>query len=336
MARPRTPAPTRRHVMRAAGALAAGLAAPAVLVRTAFAAYPDHPVKIVVANTPGGPSDIIARFMAAAMQQATGGTFVVENKGGAGGNIGMGAVARSDADGYTLLLSTSAYSVNPGLYNALPYDPFKDFAAVCELAITPHVFAVKADLPARTMKEFVALAKKDPDRFNVSTPPIGTTPHLQAEVLKLREGLQKMATIVFAGGGDALKAVIAGTVQLSSGTLAPAHPQIKAGTLKGLAVTGTARWHDLPDIPTMVEAGYPDFVFDTYTALMAPAKTPPDIVAKLETMALEVLRKPDMRAKLTESGFEVTARTGKDHMVRVTKEVAMFRDIIAQAGIAKL
>src|SRR5262249_34385356 len=162
-------------------------------------------------------------------QQATGGTFVVENKGGAGGNIGMGSVARSDPDGYTILLSTSAYSVNPGLYNALPYDPFKDFAAICELAITPHVFAVKADLPANTRRGFVAPARKEPDKFTVSPPPIGTTPHLQAEVLKLREGLQRMATIVFAGGGDALKAVIAGTVQLSSGTLAPAHPQIKAG-----------------------------------------------------------------------------------------------------------
>src|SRR6185295_17976922 len=287
-------APTRRRFITAASGLAVGIAAPAILrVRSALAAYPEHPVKIVVANTPGGPSDIIARFMAAAMQSATGGTFVVENKGGAGGNIGMGSVARADADGYTILLSTSAYSVNPGLYQSLPYDPFKDFVAICELAITPHVFAVKADLPANTMKEFVELAKKDQDKFNVSTPPIGTTPQLQVEVLKLREGLTRMATVVFAGGGDALKAVIAGTVQLSSGTLAPAYPQIKAGTLKGLAVTGRSRWHDLPDIPTMQEAGYPDFVFDTYTALMAPAKTPPEFVGKLEATALEVLRNPD-------------------------------------------
>ena len=334
MIRSTTCALTRRRLIKA-GII--GAAAPAFLrLRSAFAAYPDHPVKIVVANTPGGPSDIIARFMAAAMQQATGGTFVVENKGGAGGNIGMGSVARSDPDGYTLLLSTSAYAVNPGLYEKLPYDPFKDFAAVCELAITPHVFAVSPSLGVSTMKEFVALAKASPEKFNVSTPPVGTTPQLQAEVLKLREGLQGMATVVFAGGGDALKALLAGTVQLSSGTLAPAHPQIKAGTIKGLAVTGTSRWHDLPEIPTMVEAGYKDFVFDTYTALMAPAKTPPEIVSKLEAVALDVLSKADMRSKLTEAGFEVMAKTGKDHMVRVTKEVAMFRDIIEKAGIKKL
>jgi tripartite-type tricarboxylate transporter receptor subunit TctC len=326
--------PSRRRLIKAA---LAGLAAPAVLrIGTAFAAYPDRPVRIVVANTPGGPSDIIARIMAAAMQEAMGASVIVENKGGGGGNIGMGYVARADADGYTILLSTSAFAVNPGLYNTPPYDPFKDFAAVCELAVSPHVFAVMPDLRADTMKEFVALAKANPDKFNVSTPPIGTTPQLQAEVLKLREGLQKMATIPFPGGGDALKALLSGTVQLSSGVLAPAHPQIKAGAIKGLAVTGRTRWHDLPDIPTMLEAGYPDFVFDTYTALMAPAKTPPEIVGRLEKVALDILSKPDMRQRLTQAGFEVTAKDGKSHMERLAKEVPMFSEIIAQAGIKKL
>jgi tripartite-type tricarboxylate transporter receptor subunit TctC len=330
-------APSRRRVLASASVLAAGAAAPAVLrIGSALAAYPDRPIKIVVANTPGGPSDIMARFMAAAMQEVMGGTVIVENKGGGGGNIGMGSVARAEPDGYTILLSTSAFSVNPGLYEHPPYDPFKDFVAICELAVSPHVFAVKPDLGVNTMKEFVALAKADPDKFNVSTPPIGTTPQLQAEVLKLREGLQKMATVPFAGGGDALKALLSGTVQLSSGVLAPAHPQIKAGMIKGLAVTGTTRWPDLPEIPTMLEAGYKDFVFDTYTALMAPAKTPPEIVAQLEKVALDVLAKPDMREKLTKAGFEVTAKNGKGHMQRVAKEVPMFRDIIVQAGIKRL
>src|SRR6185369_1878482 len=129
-------APSRRRVIKTAGALAAGAMAPAILrIGSALAAYPDRPLKIVVANTPGGPSDIIARFMAAAIQEVMGGSVIVENKGGGGGNIGMGSVARADADGYTILLSTSAYSVNPGLYNTPPYDPFKDFAAICELAV---------------------------------------------------------------------------------------------------------------------------------------------------------------------------------------------------------
>ena len=328
---------SRRHFIKTSSTLAAALAAPAILrVGSALAAYPERPVRIVVANTPGGPSDIIARIMAAALQEANGGSFIVENKGGGGGNIGMGLVARSDPDGYTILLSTSAFSVNPGLYNSPPYDPFKDFTAICELAVSPHVFAVKPDLGVNTMKEFVALAKQNPDKFNVSTPPIGTTPHLQAEVLKLREGLPRMATIVFPGGGDALKAAMSGTVQLSSGVLAPAHPHIKAGTIKGLAVTGEKRWHDLPDIPTMLEAGYPDFVFETYTALMAPAKTPPDVVAWLEKAALDQLHKPDLRKRLTEAGFEVTAKPGKGHAERLAKEVPMFRDIVNKAGIQRL
>jgi tripartite-type tricarboxylate transporter receptor subunit TctC len=329
--------PSRRRILHGAGAVAAGVAAPAVLgIGSAFAAYPERPIKILVANTPGGPSDIIARIMAAAMQEAMGGSVFVENRGGGGGNIGMGMVARAEPDGYTILLSTSAYAINPGLYEKLPYDPLKDFVAVCELAVSPHVFAVKPELGVSTMKEFVALAKKDPDKFNVSTPPIGTSPHLQAEVLKLREGLQKMATVVFPGGGDALKAVISGTVQLSSGVLAPAHPHIKAGTIRGLALTGTKRWHDLPDIPTMEEAGYKDFVFETYTALMAPDKVPPDIVSRLEKVALDILAKPEVKQKLTQSGFDVTAKPGKDHMARIAKEVSLFRDFIAQAGIQKL
>jgi tripartite-type tricarboxylate transporter receptor subunit TctC len=212
-------------------------------------------------------------------------------------------------------------------------DPFKDFAAIAELAVSPHVFAVKADSPAGTMKEFVATVKKDPARYNVSTPPIGTTTQLQAEVLKLREGLKQMATIVYAGGGDALKALLSNTVQLSSGVLAPAHPQINAGAIKGLAVTGEKRWHDLPDIPTMIESGYEDFVFDTYTALMAPARTPPEAVAFLEREVLAVLSKRELRKKLTDAGFEVTARNGEGHMARIRKEVPMFRKIIAEGEL---
>ena len=294
-------------------------------------------IKIVVPNTPGGPSDIIGRILAASLQGAIGGSVVVENKGGGGSNIGMGAVARAEGDGYTLLLATSAYSVNPGLYDTLPYDPFKDFAAIAELATSPNVFAVKPELDVGTMKEFIALAKKDPAKFNVSTPPVGTTPQLEAEVLKAREGLGKMATVVFAGGGEAIQALLSNTVQLSSGVLAPAHPQIKGGNVRGLAVTGQTRWHDLPDIPTMAEAGFPDFVFETYTALLAPVKTPPEIVvARLEKETLAILTRPEMRERLAESGFQVQAKGGKEHMARVAREVPMYRNIIAQAGIEKL
>jgi tripartite-type tricarboxylate transporter receptor subunit TctC len=327
---------TRRRVIKAAAALMAGAAAPAVLrIGEALAAYPERAVKIVVPNSPGGPSDIIARILAAALQQSMGGSFFIENRGGAGGNIGMGSVARADPDGYTLLVSTSAYVVNPSLYDNLPYDPFKDFAPIAELATTPNVFTVKPELGAKTLKEFVAMAKANPDKFNASVPPVGTVPQLAVEMLKAREGLSKMATLVFTGGGEAIKALLGNTVQLSVGALAPAHPHLKAGTIIGLASTGATRWHDLPDIPTMAEAGYTDFVSETYTALSAPAKTPPEIVARLEKEALAVLNRPDIRERLAQSGFQVEAKDGKGHMARIVREVPMFRQIIAQAGIRK-
>src|SRR6202167_2041698 len=185
---PATAAPSRRGIIKAAAALAASVAAPAVLrVRSAYAAYPDRPIKFVVANTPGGPSDIVGRIVAAALQQSTGKTFIIENRGGAGGNIGMEYVAPSDPDGYTILLGTNAFSVNYGLYNTLPYDPLKDFVAVSELGGSPNIFLVKPDLPVKSMKDFVALARAHPDKYNASVPPIGTTPQLQMALLKIRE-----------------------------------------------------------------------------------------------------------------------------------------------------
>jgi tripartite-type tricarboxylate transporter receptor subunit TctC len=198
------------------------------------------------------------------------------------------------------------------------------------------VFAVKAELPAKNMKEFVALVKKDPAKFNASTPPIGTTPQLQCEVLKHIEGIQGMATVVFNGGGDAVKAVLSDTVQMNSGSLAPALPLIQSGKLKALAQTGTTRFAALPDVPTMVEQGYKDFVFDTYCALMAPAKVPHEIVAKLEKTVLDIIAKPDMKQKLVTAGFEVTAKDAKGHAARIAKEIPMFRKIIADAGIQQL
>jgi len=329
--------PSRRRVLKATAAVIAGFAAPTFLrIGSALAAYPERPIKIVVANTPGGPSDIIARILAAEMAGPLGTSVFVENKGGAGGNIGMGYAARAEPDGYTILLTTSAFVVNPGLYNSLPYDPFKDFVAVCEPAVNPHVFTVKADHPAKTMKELVGIAKANPDKYNFSTPPIGTVPQLQVELLKLREGLQKVATSVYKGGGDAIKALLTGEVQISSGTLAPAFPHIKAGTIKALAQTGPARWVGLPNVPTMGEAGFSDFVFDTYCALVAPAKVAPENVAKLEKAVLAILAKPEMKKKLTDAGFEVTAKDAKGHAARIAKEVPMYKKIIADAGIKKL
>jgi len=332
-----TAKPSRRRLLKATGAIVAGFAAPTFLrMSSALAAYPERPIKIVVANTPGGPSDISARMMAGWMQQVMGGSVFVENRGGAGGNIGYGYAAHAEPDGYTILLTTSAFCVNPSLYHSIPYDPIKDFVPICEPVAGIHVFAVKADLPANNMKEFVALVKKSPEKFNASTPPIGTTPQLQCEVLKHIEGIQGMASVVFNGGGDAVKAVLSDTCQMNSGSLAPALSLIQSGQLKALAQTGTKRFAALPNVPTMIEQGYNDFVFDTYCGLMAPAKVPHEIVAKLEKVCLDILAKPDHKEKLVTAGFEVTAKDAKGHAERIAREIPLFKKIIADAAIKQL
>jgi len=328
---------SRRRLIKGASAIAAGLAAPSILtLRTAFAAYPDRPIKIVVANTPGGPSDLVGRMLTAAIQQATGKTLVIENIGGAGGNIGMSNVARAEPDGYTFLLATNAFSVNPSLYNKIPYDPLKDFVAVSELASSPSTWAVKSEFPAKTLKEFVAYARANPDKVNVSSPPIGTAAYIATELLKLRENLPKLQNVVFKGGGDALQALLAGTVQMCSGSLPPAAAHIKAGTLRCLAVTGESRWPSLPDVPTMAEAGYKDFVLAVDMVMLAPAKTPPEAVKWLETETLKILREPGTKDKLFNAGFEVRPKGSAAAWERVTKEIAMFKSIIEQAKIPRL
>jgi tripartite-type tricarboxylate transporter receptor subunit TctC len=330
----RAPLSRRRFIQTT---LAAGVAAPALLrAGSAFAAYPERPVKIVVANSPGGPSDLTARVVAAALGETTGKTFIVENRGGAGGNIGMGYVAHSDPDGYTLLLATTAFSVNPGLYNHLPFDPLKDFVAVSDLAGAPNLFAVQKDSPAKTMKEFVALARANPAKYNVSVPPIGTTPQLQATLLKSRDNLPKLEEVVFKGGGDALTALLSGTVQLASNSLGPCSPHMKAGTIRALGICSAERWPDFPDVPTMVEQGYKDFVFATDMALLAPAKAPPDIVKWLEAATLKTMSTPQMKEKLFKSGFLVRPKGAKDCWARMTHEMDVYKGIIDGAHVAKL
>jgi tripartite-type tricarboxylate transporter receptor subunit TctC len=329
--------PSRRSVVKMTGAIAAGIAAPSLIrVRSAYADYPDRPVKVVVANTPGGPSDIVGRIVTGALQQSTGKTFIIENRGGAGGNIGMEYVAHADPDGYTILLCTNAVSINYGLYNQLPFDPQKDFAPISELASSPDVFLAKSDLPAKTMKDFIALARANPDKYNISVPPIGTAPQLMVALLKIRENLPNLAEVVFKGGGDAVEALIAGTVQICSAAIAPAVPHIKSGTMRGLALSSDTRWPDLPDIPTMAESGYDNFVFATDCALLAPAKTSPAQIKWLETETLKVLSTPEMKDKLFQAGFLVRPKGADAAWARIAHEMDLYKQIIDQAGVKKI
>lgn len=328
----RAGASSRRRILQGAAAL---VAAPALLrAGNAWAAWPDDkPIRMIVPNTPGGPSDVAARLIAPGLQEVLKTSVIVENVGGGGGNIGVGRAARSDPDGYTLLISTSGYAINPSLFDPIPYDALKDFAPIAELATTPNIFAVRPDLGAKSMKDFIAMIKKDPSKFNFATPPVGNTPHLATELLKLREGIKEMATVFHTGGGQAAQALLSGAVQCYCGAISTVRAHITAGTAVGLAVTGESRWHDLPDVPTMIELGYKDFVFDNYVGFSAPVKTPPEIVARLERETIAILKSPDIADKFIKTGFKVEARTGRQHMERLLREVPMYARIVQEAGI---
>jgi tripartite-type tricarboxylate transporter receptor subunit TctC len=327
------PHPSRRQMLRGAG-LAIGAAATSQLrVSGARAAgYPDRPIKIIVPFAPAGPTDIMARILAQHLGTALGGNVITENRSGAGGNIGIGYVAHAEPDGYTLLVTSSAYVVNPGLYTKVPYDPYTDFAPIAELGTSPNVILVDPKLGITSIAELIARAKAHPDELNYASPGAGTTPHLSGEFLKIVGGIE-MTHVPFSGAMPAIQALLGGVTQVAVAALPPAHPYIESGALKALAVTGAHRWFDLKDVPTMVELGYTDFIAETFQALLAPAKTPPEIVARLAAQSIEVLKRPEIREQLNNNGFEVIANGPDSLRQRIAVEVPKWRDIIARSGI---
>jgi tripartite-type tricarboxylate transporter receptor subunit TctC len=324
---------SRRNFLRATGGMLGAAAASGTGLRSARAAgYPVRPVKIIVPFAPAGPTDIMARIVAAHLGDAIGGSVIVDNRAGAGGNIGMGVAAHSEPDGYTLLITSSAYVVNPGLYAKIPYDPYKDFAPLAELGTSPNVILADPKLGINSIAELFARAKAEPNSLNYASAGIGTTPHLSGELLKLAGGVQ-ITHVPYPGAGPAIQSLLSGTVQLAVVALPPAHPQIETGALKALAVTGAHRWFDLPKVPTMVELGYKDFVADTFQGFLAPAKTPPEIVKLLSTKAVEVLKIPAVSEQLRNGGFEVIANGPEGMRKRIVDEVPKWRDVVAKAGI---
>jgi tripartite-type tricarboxylate transporter receptor subunit TctC len=323
---------SRRAMLRAA-AVTAGVAATGLWPKSGSAAnYPTRPIKIIVPFAPAGPTDIMARIVAQHLGEAIGGNVIVENRPGAGGNIGIGAAANADPDGYTLLITSSAYVVNPSLYVKIPYEPFKDFAPIAELGTSPNVILVDPKIGINSIADLIASAKADPNRFNYASPGSGTTPHLSGELLKIAGGIQ-MTHVPFPGAGPAIQSILAGTVQVCSAALPPAHPHIVSGTLKALAVTGAVRWFDLPNVPTMVDLGYKDFIADTFQGFLAPAKTPPEIVQLLATKSIEILKTSKIADQLRNNGFEVIARGPDGMQKRITDEVPKWKKIITEAGI---
>src|SRR5215469_13271783 len=281
---------SRREFLRT---IVAAIAAVSLVPGIAKAAgYPDRPIKIIVPFAPGGPTDIMARILATHLGEAIGGSFVVENRPGAGGNIGIGIAAHAVPDGYTLLITSSAYVVNPGLYAKIPYDPYKDFAPIAELGTSPNVVLVDPKLGINSIADLVARAKAKPNELNYASPGVGTTPHLSGELFKIVAGVN-ITHVPFPGAGPAITAILSETTQVAFAALPPAHPHIVSGALKALALTGARRWFDLPDVPTMVELGYKDFISDTFQGFLAPANTPAAVVDLLAAKSIDILKRAD-------------------------------------------
>jgi tripartite-type tricarboxylate transporter receptor subunit TctC len=329
-----SPRPTRRALLKSGATLAAvGVAMPAIgHFSSVLAAWPDRPIRLIVPFGPGGPVDVIARLLTPALGEALGVSVVVENKAGAGGNIGHGLAARAEPDGYSVLVTSTTLVVNPMLYASVPYDPVKDFAPLVDLAGSPTAYVVQPKLGVSTVAEFVALAKARQGKLNYGSSGFATPAHLAGEFFKIRAGIE-MAHVPFNGAGPAVQSLLTGAVDMVSAALPGAHPHIKAGTLNGLAVTGEKRWFDLPDVPTMVEVGYPGFVVDTFTAMLVPTKTPPEIGERLSKETIAVLKRPEMQARLRTVGLEVSAGGPDALRARIARELPMWGDIIKQAAI---
>jgi tripartite-type tricarboxylate transporter receptor subunit TctC len=326
--------PSRRQILKTAG-LAAGAATVAPMLRPSralAAGYPDRTIKIIVPFAPAGPTDIMARILGQNLAAALPGNVIVENRSGAGGNLGIGYTAHAEADGYTLLVTSSAYVVNPSLYANIPYNPFKDFEPIAELGTSPNAIMVDPKLGINSIAELFARAKAKPDELNYASPGAGTTPHLSGELLKI-VGQVEITHVPFSGAGPAIQALLGGVTQLAVTALPPAIPYIESGAIKVLAVTGARRWIDLPNVPTMIELGYQDFIADTFQAFLAPAKTPPEIVARLSATSVEVLKKPDIVQQLRVNGFDVIANGADGLRQRIATEVPKWHDVIARAGI---
>jgi tripartite-type tricarboxylate transporter receptor subunit TctC len=312
-----------------AGAAALGLA-PAGL--RAQGAWPERTITIVVSFAPGGSSDISARLIAPSLTELLGRPVVVENRGGAGGNIGIGYVARAQPDGYMLLATSSAFVVNPSLYKRAPYDPFRDFQPIATLGASPNVIAVRPDSPFRTLPELVAFAKANPDRLNYASPGSGTTPHLAGEVLKARAGIA-MQHVSFVGAGPAVQAAIAGTVDLVVAHQGSVEAQLRSGQLRPLAHTGEGRQPDWPDLPSLGELGIQDAVSETFLALFAPAGVPEPVMERLNAAVSETLRRPEIQQRFSQAGMPVVGGGASELRARVAREVPLWRQVVQQAGI---
>jgi tripartite-type tricarboxylate transporter receptor subunit TctC len=303
-----------------------------IVAESSAQTYPARSVRMVVPFAAAGPTDVIARILAQKLSENLGQQFYVENVPGGGGNTGTAQAAKASADGYTILVVSTGFIVNPSLYAKVPYDPFADFAPVTLVAASPNVLSVNPEVPAKSVKELVALIKANPGKYSFAQPATGSTPHLSGELFKLTFGLD-MVMVPFPGAGPAITSTIGGHTPIAFTALPPALASIQDGKLRGLAVLAEKRVAGLPDVPTMAEAGVPDQEADTLTGIAVPAGTPPAIVELLHREILKIVALPDVQQKMTALGFVTIANTPAEFAARLKSEFAKWAKVIKDAGI---
>jgi tripartite-type tricarboxylate transporter receptor subunit TctC len=302
---------------------------------SAFAAeatYPSRPIRIIVPFAPGGSTDIVARLVGQKLTEAWGQQVIVDNRAGAGGNLGMGLGARATPDGYTIMSVSSSYMVNPTLYSKATYDPFKSFIPITNAAAAPNVFTAHQTLPVKSMQELIAVLKKDGKKFNIGTPGVGTTPDLSAELLKMTMKLD-IVRVPYGGAGPAVAAIAGNQVPIACTILPPILPHVQSGRVRALAVTTAKRSAALPDVPTMAEAGIPGQEADTMAGLLVPAGTPRPVVEKITREIQRILALPDVRERIVGLGFEMVASTPQEFAAQIKTEVAKWGKVIRSAGM---
>jgi len=294
--------------------------------------YPARAVRMIVPFAAAGPTDVIGRIVAQKLSEDLGQQFYVENVPGGGGNTGTAQAAKAAADGYTILVVSTGFIINPSLYPKIPYDPFKDFAPVTLIAASPNVLTVTPSVPAKSVKDLIALIKANPGKYSFAQPGTGSTPHLSGELFKLSFGLD-LVMVPFTGAGPAITSTIGGHTPIAFTALPPALASIQDGKLRGLAVLAGKRVAGLPDVPTMAEAGVPDQEADTLTGIVVPVGTPQEIVDLLHRELVKIVALPDVQEKLAALGFIAIADTPAEFAARLKSEFAKWAKVIKDAGI---
>ena len=324
---------SRRAMLIAA---AAAVTLPFAGARTATAAdYPTRNINIIVPFAAGGGSDIVARIMASYLSEALKVSVIVENRGGAGGNLGIMAAARAAPDGYTIMTVSSAFVVNPSLYEKPPYDALRDFIPLANVGAAPDVFTVPANSKYKTFQDFLDDVKANPGKMNWASPGAGTTPYIVAEALSYKLGL-KMVHVPFGGAGPAMQAALSGQLDMYSANIGSVLGQIQAGSLRPLVQTGDEKWPDLASVPRLSDIGIKDITSENHQSMYLPAGTPKEIVDRLAKEIHAILARPEVQDRIYKTGLKVVNEGPEAFKKRIDQEVAMYRELIDKAGIAKI